>query len=122
MIAGLIYNAKRLKPRAELGKNLSITVGLEPDEQKYVRRVITGKTPAPLDPVRLAVARSAAVQSRKNQATNLLIVPMYSYCLGGLGGNLSFLWIALTGVFLVITVLFVRQFRQAGRFLAYTTP
>ncbi|MHA7192012.1 hypothetical protein ACX80N_17145 [Arthrobacter sp. MDT2-16] len=121
-IAGLIYNARRVKPRAELGKNLSITIGLEVDEQKYVRRVITGKEPPPQDPVRLAVARSVAVQSRKTQATNLLTVPLNSYCLGGLFGDLSFLWMGITAVFLVTTILFAREFRQTGRFLAATAP
>ena len=52
-IAGLIYNSKRIKPRAELGRNLSITVALDGDEQKYVKRVINGKEPPPKDPVRL---------------------------------------------------------------------
>ncbi|MHA7219236.1 hypothetical protein ACX80L_10120 [Arthrobacter sp. MDT1-48-3] len=121
-IAGLIYNAKRVKPRAELGQNLSITIGLEVDEQKYLRRVISGKKAPPQDPVRLAVARSVAVQSRKTQATNLLIEPMYSYCLGGLFGDLSFLWMGIAAVFLITTVLFAREFRRAGRFLATTAP
>ncbi|WP_157940116.1 hypothetical protein [Arthrobacter ruber] len=121
-IAGLIYNSKRVKPRAELGKNLSITIGLEVDEQKYLRRAITGKEPPPQDPVRLAVARSVAVQSRKTQATNLLTVPLHSYGLGGLFEDLSFLWMGITAVFLVTTILFAREFRQTGRFLAATAP
>ncbi len=89
-VAGLTYNAKRIKPRAELGKNLSITIGLEVDEQKYVKRVISGKELPPQDPVRLMVARSVAVQARKTNATNLLVVPMYSYCLGSIPGELFF--------------------------------
>lgn len=121
-IAGLIYNVKRVKPRAKVGRNLSITIGLEVDEQKYLRRVITGKVPAPQDSVRLAVARSVAVQSRKTQATNLLTVPLYSYCLGGLFGDLSFVWMGITAVFLVTTILFTREFRRTGRFLATTAP
>ncbi|MHA7144983.1 hypothetical protein ACX80U_09735 [Arthrobacter sp. TmT3-37] len=121
-IAGLIYNAKRVRPRAELGRNLSITIGLKVDEQKYLRRVINGKEDPPQDPVRRAVARSVAVQSRKTQATNLLTVPLYSYCLGGLFGDLSFLWMGIAAVFLVTTILFAREFRRAGRFLAATTP
>lgn len=119
-IAGLIYNAKRIKPRAELGRNLSITIALEVDEQKYVKRVISGKEPPPKDPVRLAVARSVAVQNRKNYATNLLVAPMYSYCLGSIPGNLTIFWVIIVAMFVAATLLFVREFRRAGRFLAAT--
>lgn len=121
-IAGLIYNAKRIKPRAELGKNLSITIGLEQDEQKYVRRVISGKEAPPQDPVRLAVARAVAVQTRKTQATNLLVAPMYSYCLGSIPGSLFIFWIILSGCFALTVILFFRDFRRAGRFLTATSP
>ncbi|MHA7145142.1 hypothetical protein ACX80U_10535 [Arthrobacter sp. TmT3-37] len=121
-IAGFTYNAKRIKPRAELGKNLSITIGLEVDEQMYVKRVISGKEPPPQDPVRLIVARSVAVQVRKTNATNLLVVPMYSYCLGSIPGALFFFWIIIVAVFLLAAVLLFRDFRRAGRFLAATAP
>lgn len=121
-VAGFTYNAKRIKPRAELGKKLSITIGLEVDEQKYVKRVISGKEPPPQDPVHLMVARSVAVQARKTNATNLLVVPMYSYCLGSIPGGLSFFWIIIVAVFVLAAILFLRDFRRAGRFLAATAP
>ncbi len=119
-IAGLIYNSKRIKPRAELCRNLSITIALNVDEQKYVKRVINGKEPAPEDPVRLAVARSVAVQTRRTNATNLLVVPMYSYCLGGVPGNLFIFWAIVATLFTLATILSTREFRRAGQFLAAT--
>lgn len=118
-VAGLIYNARRLKPCVDLGRNLSITFPLEKDEQKYVKRVVNGKEPAPEDPVRLT-ARSFAVQTRKNLATNLLVIPVYSYCLANVVEDLSIFWIVLSAVFVLITILLVREFRRAGRFLAAT--
>ncbi len=121
-IAGLICNAKRLKPRVELGKNLFITLSLEKDEQKYVRRVVNGKELAPQDPGRLTVARSFAVQTRKNLATNLLVVPVYSYCLAYVIEDLSIFWTVLFAVFVVTTILLIREFRRAGRFLTATAP
>ena len=122
IIAGLIYNTKRLKPRVEVGKNLSITFPLERDEQKYVKRVINGKEPAPEDPVRLTVARAFAVQTRKNTATFLLIAPLY-ICLvaDGLTGMPIF-WIIVAAVFAVGITLMVKEFRRAGRFLTITAP
>jgi hypothetical protein len=57
LIGGLIYNAKHLRPRAELSSNLAIVFPLTTEEQKYLRRVITGREPALEDPVRLQVAR-----------------------------------------------------------------
>jgi hypothetical protein len=119
-ITGFTYNAKRIKPRGELGKNLSLTIGLEAEEQKYVKRVINGKEPPPQDPVRLAVIRSVAVQARKNNATNLLVVPMYSYCLGSIPGNLFIFWIIASALFVLAAILLFRDFRRAGRFLAAT--
>lgn len=121
-VAGLIYNAKRLRPRVELASNLAIVFPLEKDEQKYLRRVINGKEPAPQDPVRLSVARSVAVQTRKTHATNLLVVPLYSYCLGNVAGPLSIFWIILSPVFVITTIIFVREFRETGHFLAATAP
>ena len=121
-IAGLIYNATRLKPRVELGKNLFITLPLDKDEQKYLKRVVNGKEPTPQDPGRLTVARSFAVQTRKNLATNLLVVPVYSYCLAYVIEDLSIFWTALFAVFVIITSLLIREFRRAGRFLAITAP
>jgi hypothetical protein len=122
VIAGLVYNAKRLKPRVEVGRNLSITFPLEKDEQKYVKQVINEQEPAPEDPVQLTVARSFAVQTRKNTGTFLLIAPLY-ICMvaNGLTGFPIF-WILIAAVFIVLITLMVREFRRAGRFLATTTP
>jgi hypothetical protein len=121
-IAGLVYNAKRLKPRVEVGRNLSITFPLEKNEQKYVKRVINGRESAPEDPVQLTVARAFAVQTRKNSATFLLIAPLY-ICMvaNGLTGFPIF-WILIAAVFIVLITLMVREFRRAGRFLAVTAP
>lgn len=119
-IAGFTYNAKRMRPRAELGKNLSITVALNTDEQKYVKRVVAGKEPPPQDPIRLTVARSVAVQARKTNATFLLVAPMYSYCLGSIPGSLFAFWLVLVAVFVLAAVLVFRDFRRAGRLLATT--
>jgi hypothetical protein len=122
MIAGLVYNAKRLKPRVEVGRNLSITFPLEKDEQKYVKRVINGQEPAPEDPARLTVARAFAVQTRKNTGTFLLIAPLY-ICMvaNGLTGFPIF-WITIAAGFAVGITLMVREFRRAGQFLATTAP
>jgi hypothetical protein len=73
LIGGLIYNAKKVAPAAQVGR-IDVLVSLEPDERKRVRWEIAGKTP--LDQEHLPVIRAATVQLRKNLATLLLIQPM----------------------------------------------
>lgn len=72
-VGGLIYNAKKVVPAANLGK-IDVLFSLENEEQKQVRRQIAGK--APIDPEHLAVTRAAAVQLRKGLATQLLLQPL----------------------------------------------
>lgn len=73
LFGGLLYNAKKVRPAADLGL-VSVTMSLESHEQKHVRRQILGKTKAETE--HLEVTRAAAVQQRKNVATQLLILPM----------------------------------------------
>ncbi|WP_235423704.1 hypothetical protein [Pseudarthrobacter chlorophenolicus] len=72
-IGGLIYNAKKVVPAVQSGR-IDVLLSLESDERKRIRRQITGK--APLDIEHLPVVRAAAVQLRKNVATQLLVQPM----------------------------------------------
>ncbi|WP_181038499.1 hypothetical protein [Arthrobacter sp. ZGTC131] len=74
LIGGLVYNAKKVVPAANLGK-IDVLLSLESEEQKQVRRQIAGK--APIDPEHLEVTRAAAVQLRKGLATQMLLQPMF---------------------------------------------
>ena len=74
MIGGLLYNAKRIAPAAELGR-IDVLVALEDEERKDIRRQILGK--APVDPDHLAVSQAAAVQLRKNLASQLTWMPVF---------------------------------------------
>lgn len=119
-VAGLVYNAKRLRPQVSLASDLAIVFPLDKQEQKYVKRVVNGKEPVPEDPAHLLVARSVAVQTRKNLATQLLIFPVYSYCLVYLLGDLYVFWVILTILFAVAVILLIREFRRTGHFLTST--
>jgi hypothetical protein len=94
LAGGLVYNAKRLKPRVKLGSNVAITFPLEKDEQKALMRGINGKEPVPAN--HLSVARAA--------------------------GHLDWVYLAFFAAFAVLAVLQVRSFRRQGRFLAATAP
>lgn len=120
LVGGLIYNAKRLRPRVELGSNLAITFPLEKEEQKYLRRAINGKEPVP--DKHLQVARAVAVQTRKGLATALLVAPMYSYTIGLALGQLNWFYLLLVALFAGTTIFQVRDFRREGRFLQATSP
>lgn len=120
LVGGLVYNAKRLKPRVKLGSNVAITFPLEKDEQKALMRGINGKEPVPAN--HLTVARAVAVRSRKDAATTLLIVPAYTYFIGQAFENLDWVYLAFFAAFAVLAVLQVRSFRRQGRFLAATAP
>lgn len=121
LVGGLVYNAKKVRPAAELG-NSSVLISLEDHEQKHVRRQILGKVP--VDPAHLGVARGAAVQLRKGLATQLITAPMLLLVFAGqvLSGS-SFLWwlsALLLGSQAVLIAGLAREFQQTGRFLAST--
>jgi hypothetical protein len=120
-IGGPIYNAKKIAPAAELGR-IDVLLSLEDEERKDIRRQILGKTP--VDPEHLVVSRAAAVQLRKNLATQLIwmsVLPLIfiPQVIRG-AGFLS--WLMAAGVaILVIGLLYVvRAFQRAGRFLDRT--
>lgn len=125
LVGGLIYNAKKVVPAANLGK-IDVLFSLKSEEQKQVRRQITGK--APLDPDHLGVTRAAAVQLRKGLATQLLLLPLMpcvfaaqalNFALGG--DNLVAMLMAAAVVGIVIADGFlIRDFRRTGRFLTHT--
>ncbi|RJU02021.1 hypothetical protein D6T65_05225 [Arthrobacter frigidicola] len=115
MIGGLVYNAKRLKPRVDLG-TADAMIALNRADHASVRRQITGKEPADLE--HLTVVRAAAVQVRKQTATNLLITPSFLSLLS----TTDQWWFMAIGGTLLLTTLFltVREFRRQGRFLQET--
>ncbi|WP_320536618.1 hypothetical protein [Pseudarthrobacter sp. IC2-21] len=125
LISGLIYNAKKVAPAAQVGR-IDVLVSLEPDERKRVRRQIAGK--APLDQEHLPVIRAAAVQLRKNLATLLLIQPMIPLVFVpqalnfATRGDSLFGWVMTIGAAVLVIGLgfLARDFRRAGRFLALT--
>lgn len=120
-ITGLVYNAKKVRPAAELGR-IDVLVSLTDDEQKRVRRQILGK--APVSAEHLAVARAAAVQHRKNLATQLIFLPMLPlvFLAQAIPGNSEIWWLMALGVaaYVVGGPMVAREFRRAGRFLAST--
>ena len=115
LVGGLIYNAKRLKPKAELG-TVSVLLSLNKPDQEWVKRQIAGKEEPDLE--HLAVVRAAAVQMRKVHATWLLILPFYGYVIG----TLERWWLVVPACALLFTgaVLLARDFRRQGRFLSRT--
>lgn len=125
LVGGLIFNAKKLVPAANLGK-IDVLLSLESEEQKQVRRQIAGK--ARIDPEHLPVTRAAAVQLRKGMATQLLLQPLMltvfaaqalNFALDG--ENVVALLMAVTVAGLVMANgLLIRDFRRAGRFLTRT--
>ncbi|WP_314215430.1 hypothetical protein [Pseudarthrobacter equi] len=124
-IGGLIYNAKKVVPAAQMGR-IDVLVSLETAERKRVRRQIAGK--APLDQEHLPVIRAAAVQLRKNLATLLLIQPMIPLVFVpqvlnfARRGDSLFGWLMTIGTAVVVIGLgfLARDFRRAGRFLVRT--
>lgn len=124
-IGGLIYNAKKLAPAAQVGR-IDVLVSLEPDERKRVRQQIAGKVS--LDQEHLPVIRAAAVQLRKTVATSLLIQPMIPLVFVPQALNFArrgdslFGWAMAIGAAVLVTGLgfLARDFRRAGRFLALT--
>ncbi|GAB3521745.1 hypothetical protein [Arthrobacter monumenti] len=121
LVGGVVYNAKKIRPAADVG-NVSVTLSLESHEQKHVRRQVLGKEPVEAE--HLQITRAAAVQQRKNVATQLLIQPMIplGFIPQMLSGSSTVLWL---GIFLILCyvgalTLMLREFWLAGRFLMRT--
>ncbi|NOJ59452.1 hypothetical protein [Arthrobacter sp. 260] len=121
LILGLVYNAYRIRPAAEVG-TLSVLMALESDEQKKVRRQILRKILP--ETTQLAVSRAAAVQLRKSLATSLMILPMLLFCvtsnLFAVSGGLWWLVASAIPFSLIAAVQVIREFRSAGQFLRET--
>lgn len=120
-IGGPIYNAKKIAPAAELGR-IDVLLSLEDEERKDIRRQILGKTP--VDPEYLVVSQAAAVQLRKNLATQLIwmsVLPLV-FLPQVIRGAGFISWFMAAGILvLVIGAMFVvRDFQRAGRFLDRT--
>jgi hypothetical protein len=127
LIGGLVYNAKKVVPAARTGR-VDVLLSLENEERKQVRRQIAGK--AAVDPQHLMVTRGAAVQLRKGLATQLVLqAPLFPLIFipqavnFALRGDSVAAWVMAVGVVaaVIAVVLFVRDFRRAGRFLARTS-
>lgn len=125
-IGGFVYNAKRVRPAADVGR-IDVLLSLESHEQKHLRRQILGK--APLEPEHLAVARGAAVQIRKGLATQLVLAPIYPLAFIPQAVNFMMRGDTVIGWVMAVWVvalfvgagLLVRDFRRAGRFLERTS-
>ncbi len=120
-IGGLIYNAKKIVPAAELGR-IDVLLSLKNEDQQDIRRQILGKTP--VDREHLVVSRAAAVQLRKNLATQLIwmsVLPLM-FIPQVIRGAGFISWFMAVGVaVLVIGAMFVaRDFQRTGSFLART--
>lgn len=120
-IGGLIYNAKKIAPAAEAGR-IDVLLSLEDEERKDIRRQILGKTP--VDPDHLDVSRAAAVQLRKNLATQLIwtsVMPLIfiPQVIRG-AGFISWLMAAGVAVLVIGLMYVVRDFHRAGMFLDRT--
>lgn len=122
MVGGLVYNAKVLGRAADMGR-IDVTLSLNDDEKKSVRRQVLGKTPA--TPDHWAVKRAAAVQNRKGLASQLVISPamLFIFVQQATKPENPLWWLSATfGALYIIAVILVgRDFRKAGRFLA-TSP
>jgi hypothetical protein len=99
-----------------------VLLSLEDVERKDIRRQILGKAPA--DPDHLVVSRAAAVQLRKNLATQLIWIPVLPLIfipqvLQG-AGLVSWLMAAALAMWLIAGISAVRDFQRAGSFLART--
>ncbi|WCI09356.1 hypothetical protein PJ267_06585 [Arthrobacter sp. OVS8] len=97
-------------------------LSLQEHEQKHVRRQIIGK--AAVEPEHLAVTRGAAVQLRKNLATQLVMAPMFPlvFIPQAVPGSSEIWWLMamVLGAQAVAAILLAREFRQTGRFLSHT--
>lgn len=120
-IGGLLYNAKKVAPAAKSGR-VDVLLSLEDEERKDIRRQVLGKNS--VDPDHLVVSRAAAVQLRKNLATQLIWAPVLPLILFPqlLGGSAFGSWLLAAGaaVWVVGSGLGVRDFQRAGSFLDRT--
>lgn len=120
-IGGLIYNAKKIAPAAEMGR-IDVLLSLDDEERKDIRRQVLGKTP--VDPDHLVVSRAAAVQLRKNLATQLIWLPVLplTFIPQVIRGAGFLSWLMAAGVAILVLGLMcvVRNFERAGRFLDRT--
>lgn len=120
-IGGLIYNARKIAPAAEMGR-IDVLLSLEDEERKDIRRQILGKTS--VDPDHLVVSQAAAVQLRKNLATQLMWMPvlLLIFVPQVIRGDGFLSWFMAAGVALWVigemSVLW--DFQRAGRFLDRT--
>ncbi|OOP61613.1 hypothetical protein BMF89_12035 [Arthrobacter sp. SRS-W-1-2016] len=121
-IGGLIYNAKKIRPAVEPGR-IDVLLSLEDEERKNIRRQVLGKTPVDLE--HLVVSRAAAVQLRKNVATQLIWMSMFPlvFIPQVIRGAGFISWFMGAGVVVLVigTMFVIRDFLRAGRFLANTT-
>lgn len=97
-------------------------LSLDDEERKDIRRQILGKTP--VDPDHIVVSRAAAVQLRKNLATQLILLPVLPLIfipqvIRG-AGFLSWLMAAGVAILVIGLMHVVRDFQRAGRFLDRT--
>ncbi|MCB5275389.1 hypothetical protein BJG92_02937 [Arthrobacter sp. SO5] len=120
-IGGLIYNAKKIAPSAETGR-IDVLLSLEDEERKDIRCQVLGKTT--VDPEHLVVSQAAAVQLRKNLATQLIWMSAFPLLfipqvIRG-AGFLSWLMAAGMLVMVIGAIYVVRDFQRAGRFLDRT--
>ncbi|MDJ0313420.1 hypothetical protein [Arthrobacter sp. H35-D1] len=125
VVGGLVYNAKKVAPAAQLNKT-EVLIPLDSGERQQIQRQIMGK--AAIVQERLCVARAGAVQMRKSLATQLLLTPAYllvfaSQTLNWVMRGDPFGWVmavVLVG-FMVAIAQLIREFRRTGRFLAGTS-
>lgn len=122
--AGITYNAKVISSAVEMGR-MNVTMSLNADEQKEIRRQILGQVM--LRPEHVAVKRAAAVQLRKALATQLIVLaPIleFQFLVQVLNNRNPIGWLsAIIGIaFTVSLIVPVRQFLALGRFLNQTAP
>jgi hypothetical protein len=121
VIGGLIYNAKRIAPAASTGR-IDVLLSLEDEERTDIRRQILGKTP--IDPEHLVVSQAAAVQLRKNVATQLIWMSVFPlvFIPQVIRGAGFVSWFMAAGVLVMAigAMYSVRDFQRAGRFLDRT--
>ena len=120
-IGGLIYNAKKIAPAADTGR-IDVLLSLEDEERKDIRRQVLGKTP--VDPEHLVITQAAAVQLRKNLATQLIWMSAFPllFIPQVIRGAGFISWFMAAGVLvMVIAAMYIaRDFQRAGRFLDRT--
>lgn len=123
LVGGLIYNSKKVVPAAEYGQ-LSVVMSLHDDERKHIRRQVLGKEL--VVPEHAGVARGFAVQTRKALATQILFLPMLPLILTPQAlrpdGFIWWLTALAYGLQILASIVAVRQFSLAGRFLESTGP